>query len=126
MRPSHLNAGRRCVSGCWLPWWSSGVAVGRTTFSSSPATPRAAPRCTGCNARPACHGASGLGEDDTAFPNLKGNNLTEAAATNPEESDPDYIDNILKGKGEMTPQGAFLTDQQIADVLAYMHDGLFE
>lgn len=71
-----------------------------------------------------CHGTSGLGEEDPDHTNLIGMNLTEAAGET--GNDAEFIDIILNGKEEMTPFGDILEDQQIADVLAYMHDGLFD
>ena len=70
-----------------------------------------------------CHAASGLGEDDPETPG-SGENLSESAAEVGEDGE--IIDLIIAGEGAMTPLGDVLSDQEIADVVAYLHDGLFE
>jgi mono/diheme cytochrome c family protein len=65
-----------------------------------------------------CHAASGLGVDDGG----SGTNLTETAG---ETDDTESIDYILNGEGNM-PAFSDLSDQEIADVLAYIHDGLIQ
>lgn len=71
-----------------------------------------------------CHGASGLGEDDPDTTGLTGVNLTEAAGET--DADAEFVGYILDGVGTMTAFGDTLEDQQIADVLAYLHDGLIQ
>ena len=70
-----------------------------------------------------CHAESGLGEDDPTSPGV-GMNLTDAAGE--VEEDPEFVEIILNGKEEMTAFADILTDQEIADVLAYIHDGLIQ
>jgi mono/diheme cytochrome c family protein len=72
----------------------------------------------------ACHGASGLGVDDPDNTSLIGDNLTEAAGE--VEEDAEFARLILDGEGSMPSFADGLDDQQIADVLAYMHDGLIQ
>lgn len=71
-----------------------------------------------------CHGASGLGVDDPDTTTLTGPNLTEAAGEAGEDAE--FVDIILYGQGDMTAFETVLDDQEIADVLAYMHDGLIQ
>ena len=66
-----------------------------------------------------CHAASGLGVNDGAT----GADLTEAAGEASEDAE--LIGYIINGEGDM-PAFADLTDQEIADVLAYIHDGLIQ
>jgi mono/diheme cytochrome c family protein len=66
-----------------------------------------------------CHAASGLGVDDGGT----GTNLTEAAGETSEDAE--FAGIILNGEGNM-PAFSDLTDQEIADVLAYIHDGLIQ
>lgn len=66
-----------------------------------------------------CHAASGLGVDDGGT----GPNLTEAAGETSEDAE--FIGYILNGEGDM-PSFSDLTDQEIADVLAHIHDGLIQ
>lgn len=70
-----------------------------------------------------CHAASGLGVDDPTSPGV-GVNLTEAAGET--DADAEFIPYIIDGIGDMTAFGDTLSDQEIADVLAYMHDGLIQ
>lgn len=69
-----------------------------------------------------CHAASGLGRDDPDQP-AYGANLTDAAASTGQDAR--YAGYILEGNGGMTAFASVLTDRQIADVLAYVHQGLF-
>lgn len=64
-----------------------------------------------------CHGENG--NDGTT-----GDDLTEAAAAT--DRDAELAEVILEGRGAMAGLGSQLTDKQIADVLAYLHNGLFE
>lgn len=66
-----------------------------------------------------CHAASGLGVDDGGT----GMNLTEAAGETSEDAE--FAGILLNGEGDM-PSFSELTDQEIADVLAYIHDGLIQ
>lgn len=70
-----------------------------------------------------CHAASGLGVDDPETPGT-GVNLTEAAGET--DADAEFIPYIIDGVGDMTAFGDTLSDQDIADVLAYLHDGLIQ
>jgi mono/diheme cytochrome c family protein len=70
-----------------------------------------------------CHGASGLGEDDPTHPGI-GENLTEVVE-HPDEI-PEYVQVILLGEEDMPPFEDLLTDQDVADVLAWLQDGLIE
>ncbi|MEQ1503937.1 MAG: cytochrome c [Myxococcota bacterium] len=70
-----------------------------------------------------CHAASGLGENDPTSPGT-GEDLTEAASEVGEDAE--IISYILEGAGDMTAFGDILDDQQVADLLAYMHDGLIQ
>jgi mono/diheme cytochrome c family protein len=70
-----------------------------------------------------CHAESGLGSSDPDHPGT-GIDLT-AVAGNP-DLDSEYVKAILKGGATMTPFGDILSDQDIADVLAYVHDGLIQ
>lgn len=64
-----------------------------------------------------CHGMDGTGLPDAASPGSKGINLHEEIA----EPLPDdcWVKVVKHGEGDMVPV-AGITDQQIADVLAYM------
>ena len=70
-----------------------------------------------------CHAASGLGENDPDSPGT-GDDLTEAAGEAAEDAE--FIGIILNGEGSMTAFADLLDDQEVADVLAYMHDGLIQ
>jgi mono/diheme cytochrome c family protein len=70
-----------------------------------------------------CHRASGLGVDDPVNPGL-GANLT-LVIEHPED-DPRYVRMILIGPGVMPSFAGLLDDRQIADVLAYVHEDLFD
>lgn len=70
-----------------------------------------------------CHRLSGLGVDDPADPGA-GQNLTEAAGE--VEEDAEFVEIILDGEEEMPGFGATLDDQEIADVIAYIHDSLIQ
>jgi len=70
-----------------------------------------------------CHAASGLGTNDPDTPGT-GADLTTAAGNS--DGDKEYVGYILDGNGEMTPFADILSDQDIADVLAYVHDGLIQ
>ena len=67
-----------------------------------------------------CHRESGLGEADPDDPGI-GESLQEALG----EGDEELVEVVLHGKEEMPAFEDVLTDQQIADVLAYVHEGLF-
>ena len=69
-----------------------------------------------------CHKASGLGVDDPS-PGI-GDNLTGAAAET--DADAEFAGIILDGKGSMTAFADSLSDQDIADVLAYVHGDLIQ
>lgn len=73
------------------------AAAGETVFTS-----------TACSSA-ACHGADGM---SGSAPSLSG--VVSA------RSDDQVIDAVLDGKGGMPPQN--LTDQQMADVLAWLRD----
>lgn len=70
-----------------------------------------------------CHAASGLGVDDPTAPGI-GQNLTEASGET--DADAEFADIIINGKEQMIAFGDTLDDQQIADVIAYIHDGLIQ
>ena len=70
-----------------------------------------------------CHGETGLGVDDPAG-NLIGADLTKAAGETEEESE--FIQYIIEGKEEMPAFGDEFDDQEIADLLAWLHGGLTE
>lgn len=61
-----------------------------------------------------CHRASGMGVDDPVDPGI-GENFAEV-----DEEDEELVPVILYGEGEMPAFEDILTDQEIADVLAYV------
>jgi mono/diheme cytochrome c family protein len=68
-----------------------------------------------------CHAESGLGVDDPTEPGI-GENLTEVVEA---EDDTEFVRAILEGEGEMPAFADELSDEEIADVLAYIHEALF-
>ena len=71
-----------------------------------------------------CHGASGLGVDDPDNADLTGANLTEAAGET--DADDEFVGYLLDGNEAMPSFADTLSDQEMADVLAYLHDGLIQ
>jgi cytochrome c oxidase subunit 2 len=76
------------------------TAAGKTVYETS-----SAPKCA------ACHGADGKGNDAKKFPELAEPSQNDDVA--------ELAEAIVNGKGKMPAQKS-LTDQQIADVVAYM------
>lgn len=64
-----------------------------------------------------CHLEDGTGETNGG----QGIDLVQLFIDEP-NGDLDFIGTILNGEGAMTPFGDALEDQEIADVMAYMHD----
>ncbi len=67
-----------------------------------------------------CHGVNGLGENDPDFPML-GEDLREVL----DEEDEEVVEVILYGEEEMPAFEGVLSDQEIADVIAFIREDLF-
>jgi mono/diheme cytochrome c family protein len=64
----------------------------------------------GCNTE-SCHGADGVSGE-----------APDLTVQVPAASDEQILDSLLNGKGSMPAQASLLTDQEFADVLAYLNE----
>lgn len=110
-----------CVFVCVLAFGAACITWGCSGSTTTPGTVGAVQALKGDNANGAtvwknncvgCHGTEGKGIPDV------GEDLTTSAAK--ERADAELIATILNGKGKMPAYKATLSDQQVADVLAYV------